>query len=277
MPTSKPGQIHRRMIEIMKRFPDGVSGGQLREELEKEGLRAAEQTHLDRRKRDLKKWFVIDKITANQVVDGRAVTVTLYQYKGERGDRTDEGEINIKVRAAVLHAAHGRCQMCGKTIDEDGIKLVVDHKKPRAWGGTNDRQNLQALCEACNAGKKSYFSSFAPEFMKQVMGYGSVHVRIGETLKATGVGKRTPPEILEVVADQEDWHKRLRELRYPVIGWDVKPFPYVTAAGRKRVDYILMSYRPWPENPTAAIRQFERERERQNRTKETDGADQESD
>jgi hypothetical protein len=25
--------------------------------------------------------------------------------------------------------------MCGKTVVEDEIKLVVDHKKPRAWGG----------------------------------------------------------------------------------------------------------------------------------------------
>ena len=43
----------------MKRFKDGASGGQIRQELEKEGLRPEDQTHLDRRKRDLKKWFLI--------------------------------------------------------------------------------------------------------------------------------------------------------------------------------------------------------------------------
>jgi hypothetical protein len=38
---------------VMKRFPDGVTGGQIREELERQGLEPGEQTHLDRRKRDL--------------------------------------------------------------------------------------------------------------------------------------------------------------------------------------------------------------------------------
>ncbi len=56
---SKPGKILLRIIEVMKRFPGGISGGQIRQELEKEGLEPGDQTHLDRRKRDLKKWFVI--------------------------------------------------------------------------------------------------------------------------------------------------------------------------------------------------------------------------
>jgi len=38
--ASRPGQIHLRIIEVMKKYPDGVSGGQIRQELEKEGLRA---------------------------------------------------------------------------------------------------------------------------------------------------------------------------------------------------------------------------------------------
>lgn len=57
-----PGQIHLRIIEVTKRFPEGISGGQIRQELEKEGLRPEDQTHLDRRKRDLKKWYIIEKI-----------------------------------------------------------------------------------------------------------------------------------------------------------------------------------------------------------------------
>jgi hypothetical protein len=148
-----------------------------------------------------------------------------------------------------------------------GISLVVDHKKPRDWGGTNDRENLWAICEECNGGKKSYFSSLNvdAEFMKKVTAHESVHVRIGETLKAVGIGKRTPPEILDVVADQEDWHKRLRELRYPVIGWEIDTVPYKTPSGRKKVDYVLKNYKPWPTDPTAKIRQFEQDRQRRNK------------
>jgi hypothetical protein len=263
---SKPGAIHLRIIEVMKRFPKGISGGQIREELSKEGLQPDEQTHLDRRKRDLKKWFVIEKSVVSQIVSGKTRKIVLYRYVRERTEAIDEGDIGIKSRAAVIHAAHGRCEMCGRTIAKDAITLVVDHKKPRDWGGTNDRSNLWAICEECNAGKKAHFSSLdiGAELMRKVMASPSVHVRIGELLKAFGVGARTPSWLLEFVADQDDWHKRLRELRYPVIGWEIETRLYKEASGRKRADYILRESKEWPENPTALIRKYEQEREQKN-------------
>jgi hypothetical protein len=109
--TSKPGAIHLRIIEVLKQFPDGVSGGQIRQELEKEGLKPEEQTHLDRRKRDLKKWFVIQKIKISQVLAGKQRNVTLYKYAGPKKAVSDEGQVDSKTRAHVIHAAHGRCQM----------------------------------------------------------------------------------------------------------------------------------------------------------------------
>lgn len=264
---SQPGQIHLRIIKVMKRFPEGISGGQIRQELEKEGLRPDDQTHLDRRKRDLKKWFVIEKINSTVIVDGKKRNVTLYRYKGRRKRITDEGQISQKLRAEVIHSARGRCQMCGKTIEAHSITLVVDHKKPRDWGGTNDRQNLWAICEECNAGKKAFFSSLNAdsEMMRRVMAHESVHVRIGELLKAVGVGNRTPSSLLDVVADQDDWQKRLRELRYPVIGWEIDTQLYKDPSGKKQADYILRSYKPWPDDPSGTIRRFEQERERRNR------------
>ena len=267
MSKSKPGTIHRRIIEVMKRFPQGISGGQIRQELEKEGLRPEDQTHLDRRKRDLKKWFEIQTLDSSQLVEGKIRKVTLYKYIGESAAITDEGDINIRVKAEVRHAAHGRCQMCGKTIADDHIKLVVDHKRPRAWGGTNDRTNLWAICEECNAGKKAYFTSLDvdPELMKKVVAHESVHVRIGELLKAFGVGTRTPSSLLEVVADQDDWHKRLRELRYPVIGWKIGTNRYKGPNGKVMVDYTLESFEPWPDDPSGVVRRHEQDRERRNR------------
>src|ERR1700693_4666987 len=114
---SKPGRIHLQIIEVMKRFPDGVSGGQIRQELEKEGLDPGDQTHLDRRKRDLKKWFVIKKGHSTTIVNGKNRKVTLYKYSGERRTVVDEGQPNQKDRAEVLHGAHGRCQMCGRSVE----------------------------------------------------------------------------------------------------------------------------------------------------------------
>lgn len=264
---SKPSSIHLRIVEVMKRFPGGISGGQIRQELEKEGLRPEDQTHLDRRKRDLKKWFLIEKIVGTQKVRGTDRKVVLYNYAGKKKTVTDQGQVDQKLRAEVIRAAHGRCQMCGRTIERHGVALVVDHKKPRDWGGSNDRENLWAICEECNAGKKAFFSSLnvSPEILKQAMAHKSVHVRIGELLKAVGVGKRTPSSLLEVVADQDDWQKRLRELRYPVIGWDIETYLYKTSSGKKQADYILRSFKPWPENPTEVIRRFEKERERTNK------------
>jgi|SRR5579872_758697 len=238
----------------MKRFPEGVSGGQIRQELENEGLRPEDQTHLDRRKRDLKKWFVVKKIKTTQTVDDKKRTVVLYQYIGPKKEITDEGQVGQKLRAEVIHLAHGKCQMCGQTVQQHGITLVVDHKKPRDWGGTNDRENLWAICEDCNAGKKAYFSSVHADAatMKRVMDHESVHVRIGELLKAVGIGKPTSSALLEIVADQDDWHKRLRELRYPVIGWEIDTQLYKASSGKKLADYVLRSYKPWPEDPSGS-------------------------
>jgi 5-methylcytosine-specific restriction endonuclease McrA len=252
----------------MKRFPEGITGGQIRQELEKEGLRPEEQTHLDRRKRDLKKWYEIEKTPTVVESEGVARKVTLYRYLGERRDVADEGSVSIRVRAEVIHASHGRCQMCGRTIDKHGITLVVDHKLPREWGGTNDRENLWAICEDCNAGKKSYFASLEvrPELMRTVMQHRSVHVRIGELLKGFGVDNPVPSYIIEIVSgeNQDDWEKRLRELRYPPIGWRIDFKRYKDRVGKSRVDYILREWKSWPDDPSGVIRQFEQERRRRN-------------
>jgi HNH endonuclease len=264
---SKPGKIHLRIVEVMQRFPEGVTSGQIRQELEKEGLRPEDQTHLDRRKRDLKKWFVIRKTKSTVTIDGKKRTIFLYTYIGDRGDITDEGSISLKTRARILRDARGRCGMCGKTIEKHGITLVVDHKMPRDWGGSNEPENLWAICEECNAGKQAYFSSLNidPQLMKKVTSYESVHVRIGELLKAVGIGNRTPSELLDIVADQDDWQKRLRELRYSVIGWHIETRLYKGLSGKKQADYILVSYKPWPEDPSGKIRQFEQKRQRMNK------------
>lgn len=98
---SRPGEIHRQIIEVMKRFPAGITGGQIREELERGGLKPGDQTHLDRRKRDLKKWFLIGKRIELQTTGGSSRRVTVYQYLGDRGHVTDEGDVSQRGRAQV--------------------------------------------------------------------------------------------------------------------------------------------------------------------------------
>jgi hypothetical protein len=69
------------------------------------------------------------------------------------------------------------------------------------------------------------------------------------------------------VARQDDWQKRLRELRYPVIGWDIKTHLHKDPSGKKQADYVLKRFREWPNDPTSLIRRFEKEREQRNKNK----------
>jgi len=61
-------------------------------------------------------------------------------------------QLHQKIRFQVLNRDNFRCSLCGRDKN-DGVKLHVDHKIPLARGGTNDLDNLQALCEDCNMGK----------------------------------------------------------------------------------------------------------------------------
>lgn len=61
-------------------------------------------------------------------------------------------KIPKRVRFRVMRRDKFCCQICGLT-QKDGVRLEVDHKIPRAKGGSNDEQNLWTLCQPCNSGK----------------------------------------------------------------------------------------------------------------------------
>ena len=107
---------------ILKSHPKGLDIEEIR------SLGAIDgQQHLDRRLRDLDPMFIIER--------SRVGRRTVYRLVGERpeGDY-DYGVISKTLRAKVLTRDGRRCRMCGKTVDEDHIKLHVDHKIPREWG-----------------------------------------------------------------------------------------------------------------------------------------------
>lgn len=239
-------KIHLRILEILKAHPEGVTSGQLRAEL---SLRPEEQTHLDKRKRDLYKRYHIEKIRSGALIR--------YFYRGERLEPLLVGNVNLRKKAEVFHKARGRCQMCGRTIEADGIVLVVDHKIPLDWVGSNETENLWALCYDCNQGKKNYFASQDTDLMKRVMPHKSVHVRIGELLKANQ-DRAVPSYLIEFVAGQDDWMKRTRELRY--LGWEIKVSRKKMKGGKVVSAYTLRKFTDWPEHPSGWIREYERRR-----------------
>lgn len=242
--------IHQHILLILKSHPDGIDIKGVRAAL---NLPPDEQEHLNRRLRDLYPLHIIQRLREG----GR----TVYVYKGPRPEgQWEYAEVNKKLKAQVLVEAHGRCAMCGKTVAGDEVKLHVDHKIPKAWGGKSERDNLQALCSGCNEGKRNFFASLDPAVMGKVVGFESVHVRIGELLKLF-FQKPVPSDLISIVASaveyQEDWQKRLRELRY--LGWEIDVLRK-KMQGRVKTWYTLKKFAPWPEHPTRQIKEYERTR-----------------
>jgi 5-methylcytosine-specific restriction endonuclease McrA len=245
--ANNPGNIHRQMAELLRQHPEGLTSGQIRAKI---GIAPDKQAQLDRRRRELRRWFVIEKIKkGNKLV---------YRLVGERERPLWDNDISLRLRASVLGRAHGRCQMCGRTVQAHGIALVVDHKIPKDWGGSStDEENLWALCEDCNAGKKAHFASQDKSVMRAVMHHKSVHVRIGELLKLN-LQKPIPSALIELVAGQDDWRKRTRELRY--LKWEIDATRRKLPSGKVESYYTLKKFTEWPDDPSGWIRDYERKR-----------------
>lgn len=212
----------------------------------------ASHEQLQRRRRDLNPFFLIEQT--------RAGPETRYELKARKESQRVPGSgISERVAAQVLQ--HGRCAMCGRTPLEDGVKLQVDHKIPKEWGGTDDADNLQPLCEEHNRGKKAFFATYDThaDRIREAIGFDEVHKRIGELLKAFA-GEWIPTDLIGIVASanqyQEDYQKRLRELR--ALGWEFESKR--AKEGRRIVSYYRLDHwEPWPDG---SIRAEIRNRER---------------
>ncbi len=242
----KGRKLYDLILSVLKDSPEGVSIHDLRERLPDD---IGPQAELNKRVRELRYQHDIP------YEDGK------YHYKGERARPLDNQGISAKLRAAVLNMAHGRCQMCGRTVTEDGIKLQVDHKVPHNWGGPTVLENLWAICELCNSGKRDFFKSLDDDEMTRLVAIDSVHARLAEALHMNK-GKAISSWLLEFVANvndfQEDWQRRLRELR--VLGIDYKFNKERLPSGKVQTTYTLTKWKPLPKDPRAEIRKIERGR-----------------
>ncbi|WP_345482771.1 HNH endonuclease [Nonomuraea ferruginea] len=179
-----------------------------------------------------------------------------YVLEGWAENRTNGSRkaISDAIRAQVLSPQ--RCAMCGRTPLDHQVVMVVGHKVPRHWGGSDEISNLQPLCEECNAGKKAYFANYDQyaDAIRQSAEHPEPHGRIGELIKAFR-GDWVPAELIELVASmkqyQEDWRKRTRELR--LLGWTYETKKRKDPkTSRIRVWYRVTGWKPWPEGSIAA-------------------------
>jgi diadenosine tetraphosphate (Ap4A) HIT family hydrolase/5-methylcytosine-specific restriction endonuclease McrA len=82
----------------------------------------------------------------------------LAEYEARRGEqiwqhrKLSSGYISGTLKFDVLKKAQFHCELCG--ISADIRALEVDHIVPRNLGGTDDPNNLQALCYSCNSMKR---------------------------------------------------------------------------------------------------------------------------
>lgn len=215
------------------------------------------QEHIDRRLRGLRKHFDIQAVPQRQ-------GPPRYVLRGwSKNVSVAEAAVSLRVRAQVL--APQRCFQCGRTPKDDGVKLVVDHRIPQSWGGGNEIENLQPLCEDCNAGKRDYFETqnvYADKIRKAI-GCSEPQRRIGELLKAFD-GEWVRSDLIGIVASaqeyQEDWQRRLRDLRY--LGWRVDVDKRYHEGARVWTYYRLVHAEPWPDNIHDAIVAEEQHRRR---------------
>lgn len=65
-----------------------------------------------------------------------------------------------RLRMQILEQRGARCECCGR-VAMDGIKINVDHIKPRKRYPSLalDPTNLQVLCDECNHGKGNLFET----------------------------------------------------------------------------------------------------------------------
>ena len=73
----------------------------------------------------------------------------------QRGAAAARRAIPARLRFAVLQRDAFRCRYCGRTANEPGVVLHVDHVVPVAAGGTNYEGNLVTACAECNLGKST--------------------------------------------------------------------------------------------------------------------------
>jgi biotin operon repressor len=120
-------------------------------------------------------------------------------------------DVNAKQRYRILQRDNSICQRCGRTPAQ-GVQLVIDHKIPSEWGGSNDDENLWTLCTECNGGKKNWFSDQDTDLMREVLKQRSGRARLRKMFELNP-NKPIDVSILHAVSGIRDWTRTVRDIR----------------------------------------------------------------
>ena len=75
-----------------------------------------------------------------------------YKLKEKRTEPRKPGKwIYPKTRKAIYLRDGNKCVYCGRTPQEHGIQLSLDHLKPWIYFGSDRHTNLVTCCRSCNS------------------------------------------------------------------------------------------------------------------------------
>lgn len=77
------------------------------------------------------------------------------EFESPQIPREDPGYVTPRIRFLLFQRDSYRCQVCGRSPQEDDVKLEAGHKLARARGGSNTLDNLLTLCFGCNRGQRT--------------------------------------------------------------------------------------------------------------------------
>ena len=90
--------------------------------------------------------------------------ISIVQLTQRKNQNSVRSSIPNRIRYEVIKESENRCRNCGATA---GLAaLQVDHITPVCKGGTNEKRNLQVLCQACNFGKGGRIAERNPPLVR---------------------------------------------------------------------------------------------------------------
>ena len=135
-----------------------------------------------------------------------------FPYKEPQNEPRDSRYISTKLKSLVMIRDNSTCQMCGRNVQEDNIKIHIDHRIPYEWGGTTTIENLQCLCSACNEGKKNFVANESPTLMRRINSATSCLERLRLYFNYYA-NEEIGVDRLSVIGQTREWTRSIRRLR----------------------------------------------------------------